>query len=142
MYYAYFHSTVSYSGQNSTDSTKIFKMQKRAIRIITGSKNRDSCRDLFHNLKISQFHSQYILSLLLVVVDNNSIYNLNSDIHNIYMGKIFNFHQPSANLSICIKRIHSLAIKMFNSLHQQQQFNTSLKHYLRSHSYSIGEYLR
>jgi hypothetical protein len=64
VYCAYFHSAmfcgIIFLG-NSTDSTKIFKMQKRAIRIITGSKNRYSCRDLFKNLKILLFHSQYIL---------------------------------------------------------------------------------
>jgi hypothetical protein len=44
VYYAYIHFAMSYGiilWRNSTYSTKIFKMQKRAIRIITGSKNRD-----------------------------------------------------------------------------------------------------
>jgi hypothetical protein len=48
VYYAY--SAMSYGiifWGNSTDNTKIFKIEKRAFRIITGSKNRDSCRDLF-----------------------------------------------------------------------------------------------
>jgi hypothetical protein len=43
-------------------------MQKRAIGIITGSKNRDPCRDLFKNWKILPLRSQHILSLLLFVV--------------------------------------------------------------------------
>jgi hypothetical protein len=69
--------------ENCTDSTKLFKMQKRAIRIIRESKNKDSFKDSFKNLKILPFHSQYILSHLLFVVDNKSMYNLNSDIHDI-----------------------------------------------------------
>jgi hypothetical protein len=36
---------------NSTDNTKIFKMQKRAIGIVTGSKKRVSCRNVIKNLK-------------------------------------------------------------------------------------------
>jgi hypothetical protein len=43
VYYAYFHSAMSYGiifSEISTDSTKIFKIQKRPIGIITGSKNR------------------------------------------------------------------------------------------------------
>jgi hypothetical protein len=32
---------------NSSNKQKIFKLQKRAIRIITGSTNKDSCRNLF-----------------------------------------------------------------------------------------------
>jgi hypothetical protein len=46
---AHLHSTMSYGiifWGNSTGITKIFIMLKRAIRIITGSKNRDFCRDL------------------------------------------------------------------------------------------------
>jgi hypothetical protein len=45
VYYAYFHSDMSYGiifWGNSTDSTKIFKIQKRAIRIIIGCKNRET----------------------------------------------------------------------------------------------------
>jgi hypothetical protein len=78
VYHAYFHSTMLYRiifWGNSTDSQKNFKMQKRAIRIITGSKNRDPCRDLFKNLKILPFYSQYIFSLLIFVTENKSMYN-------------------------------------------------------------------
>jgi hypothetical protein len=80
VYYPCFHSAMSYGiifWGNSTDSTKIFKIKKRAIRIITESKNRDSCRDLFKNLK----NIPVSLSLLLFVADNKSTYNLYSDIH-------------------------------------------------------------
>ena len=34
------------------------------------SKNRDSCRELFKNLKILPLHLQYIFSLLIFVVKN------------------------------------------------------------------------
>jgi hypothetical protein len=50
-------------------------------------------------LKILPLHSQYILSLLLFVIDNKNIYNSNSDIHNINTRQKLNFHQPSPNLS-------------------------------------------
>jgi hypothetical protein len=103
---------------NLTDSTKVFKMQKSGIVIITGCKTRDSCRDLFKNLKILPFHSQYILSLLLFVVNNKSMYNLNFDIHSINTRQKFNFHQHSPNVSLNEIRVHSFDIKVFNSLHQ------------------------
>jgi hypothetical protein len=69
-----------------------------AIRIITGSKNRDSCRDLFKNLKILPLHSQYILSLLLFVVGNKSMYNLNSDFHNINTRQKLNSTQVNSKI--------------------------------------------
>jgi hypothetical protein len=152
VYYAYFHSAKSYGiilWGNPTDITRIFKMQKRAIRIITGSRNRDSCRDLFKNLKILPFHSQYTLSFLLFAVGNKSTYNLNSDIHNINTRQKLNFHQHSSNLSLYQKGVHSFSMKVFNNLPQSlkkltdnsKQFKTALKHYLHTHSfYSIDEY--
>jgi hypothetical protein len=98
----------------STEGTKIFKMQKRAMRIITGSKNTDSCRDLSKNLKILPFQSQYILSLLLFVADNKGMHNLNSGIPNINTRQKLNFRQHSVNLSLHQREVHSFGIKTFN----------------------------
>ena len=50
VYFAYIHSIISYGvifGGNQPYSDKIFKVQKRVIRIITSSRTRDSCRELF-----------------------------------------------------------------------------------------------
>jgi hypothetical protein len=105
VYHTYFHSTVLYGiifWGNSTDSQKNFKMQKRVIRIITGSKNKDSCRNLLKNLKILPFYSQYTFSLLIFVIENKSIYNLNSDIYNINTRQKLTFniiHPPMSRSS-------------------------------------------
>ena len=73
VYYAYFHSIMNCGSifwGNCSHSAKNFKIQKNIIRMITGCRSRDSCRDLFMNLKIVSLQSQYILSLLLFVVNN------------------------------------------------------------------------
>jgi hypothetical protein len=65
IYFAYFHAVMSYGiifWGNSPHSISIFKLQKRAIRIITKSRSRDSCREFFKNLDILPFYSQYIFS--------------------------------------------------------------------------------
>jgi hypothetical protein len=56
------------------------------------------------------------------------------------MRQKFNFHQHSANQSLYKKGVHSLGIKVFNSLPQSlkknkknnniKQFKTALEHYL------------
>ena len=54
VYFAYVHSIQSYGitfWGNQPYSDKIFKIQKRAIRIITNSRMRDSCTELFKNWK-------------------------------------------------------------------------------------------
>jgi hypothetical protein len=143
VYHAYFHSTMLYGiifWGNSADSQTIFKMQKRAIRTIAGSKNRDLCRDLLKNLKILPFYSQYIFSLLIFVIENKSMYNLNSDIYNINTMQKFNFHQYSTNLALYQTGVYSFGIKVFSNLPQtlkmeidnNKQFKIALKQYLHT----------
>jgi len=62
-YFAYVHSIMSYGiifWRSQPHSEKIFKIQKRVIRIITNSRAKDSCRELFKKLEILPLYSQYI----------------------------------------------------------------------------------
>jgi hypothetical protein len=55
IYFAYFHSVMKYSiilGGNPSNGTKIFTLQNKIIRIMTGVKPRNSCRSLFNKLEI------------------------------------------------------------------------------------------
>jgi hypothetical protein len=55
VYYSYFHSLITYGiifWGNSSHRIHVFRLQKRVIRIITGSRPRDSCRQLFKKLGI------------------------------------------------------------------------------------------
>jgi len=54
--------------RNLSQSSTIFCMQKKAIRIMEGCGNRVSCRNLFKKLKILPLMSQYLLSLLMYMV--------------------------------------------------------------------------
>jgi len=85
---------------NSSRSTQVFRMQKKAIRIITGCGNRESCRNLFKELNILLLMSQYILSLLTFVSNNREQYFANSEIHNINIRHTSNLHLPRAHLNI------------------------------------------
>jgi len=60
---------------NSSHSSIIFRMQKKAITIIEGCGNEVSCRNLFKKLHILPLTSQYMLSLLMFVVQNNFFFN-------------------------------------------------------------------
>jgi len=78
IYYSYFHSILSYGiifWGNTPHSNLIFKMQKKAVRIMIGIRNRDSCREHFR--KILPVQSQYLLSLLLFVAENTDYFRLN-----------------------------------------------------------------
>ena len=59
---------------NSHYSNIIFRLQNRIIRNIVGLRGRDSCREYFKKLQMLPLQSQYMLSLLLFVVDNGDYY--------------------------------------------------------------------
>jgi hypothetical protein len=107
VYFAYFHAIMSYGiifWGNSTDSKKVFYIQKRIIRIMAGAKRRASCRELFKKFNSLPLASEFLLSLLSFVVDNMEKFQTNSDIHSISTRYRYNLHVPNSNLSKYIKK--------------------------------------
>jgi hypothetical protein len=83
VYYAYIHLSMNYDfifWGNSPYCINIFRLQKKAVRIITSTRNRDHGRYTFKALNILPFQSQYIFSLLCFVVMDLNQYKVNSDI--------------------------------------------------------------
>ena len=65
-----------------------------------GYKNKVSCRNLFRRLEILPFVSQYILLLMLFVVNNKILFTLNSENHTKGTRQSNNFYQPITNLTV------------------------------------------
>ena len=96
------HSIMSYGitfWGNQPYSDKIFKIQKRAIRIFTNSRMRDSYRELFKKLEILPLNSQYILSISMFVIKNKHLFHTNNQIHSILTRFTTNLHPPTAHLT-------------------------------------------
>jgi hypothetical protein len=82
------------------------------LRIITNSGNRETCRELFKNLKILPLYSQYMFSLLLFVVKKNTDqFKSNEEIHSINTRYNTNLHPPISNLVTFRKRAHCFGIR-------------------------------
>lgn len=76
-YHAQFHSLMSYGlilWGASTMASKIFLLQKRAIRAIEGVGQRTSCRPLFQKFKILTLPASYILTCLIYIHSNPDLY--------------------------------------------------------------------
>jgi hypothetical protein len=102
VYFAYFHAIMPYGiifRGNSTDSKKVFYIQKKIIRIMAGTKRRSSCRELFKKFNILPLVGKFLLSLSSFVMDNIEKFKTNSDIHNISTRYRHNLHVPNTNLS-------------------------------------------
>jgi hypothetical protein len=71
IYYSYFHSIMTYGlifWRSSTESIKIFRLQKRIIRIMVGYKRNQSCRELFRKLGILSLPSSIFFHYLYFLV--------------------------------------------------------------------------
>ena len=124
-------------------------MQKKAIRIKEGCRNRVSCRNLFKKLQILPLTSQYNLSLLMFAV-KKKLFSTNTENHNIETRQRNNLYLPQANLTIYQKEAYYLGIKIFNNLPweiknvagNQKKFKITLKKILYTYSfYTMVEYL-
>jgi len=152
VYFAYIHSIISYGiifWGNQPYSDKIFKIQKRVIRIITSSRTRDSCRELFKKLEILPLYSQYIYSISIFIIKNKHLFYRNNQIHSIHTRFKTNLHPPTANLTKFQKGVYYLAIKIFNNLSHEIKdlandillFQNALKRCLLANSfYNSKEY--
>jgi len=101
---------------NSTDNDEIFKLQKRAIRIMTNSSSRISCRGLFKELGILPLCSQFILLLALFVAKNREEFTINSDIHPHNTRSNTNLHPSLARLTKYQKGTYFSGITIYSCL--------------------------
>jgi hypothetical protein len=142
VYYSYFNAIITYGlpfWGNSPHSIQIFKMQKRIIRIMMGYRNRVSCRSLFKRLEILPFTSQYILSLMLFVINNKHLFILNSENHTKSTRQLNTLYHPVTNLTVYQRGVHYMCIKIFNNLppyikdisNNVKRFENCLKQFLR-----------
>jgi hypothetical protein len=119
IYFAYAHSIIAHGFAfwgNATNSKNVFIIQKRIIRNIMNVNSKASCRGLFKYLNILPSYSQYILSLLLLVVKNMHLFVLNTEIHVINTWQSINLHVPSIKLAKCKNGVYYMGIVIFNHL--------------------------
>jgi len=152
VYFAYVHSIITYGivfWGSSPYSKNIFKLQKRVIRIIMKVDIRVSCRELFKKLNILPLYLQYILSVLLLVVNNIDEFTINSDVHSIRTRLRFDLYPPLTRLTKYKKGIYYSGIKISNYLPQNiknlfrnvKKFKLTLKRFLSVGSfYTLEEY--
>jgi hypothetical protein len=108
IYRAFFHSATSYGTifwGNSWHSSIIFRIQRKAIRIMKGCENRILCRTLFKKLQILPLKSQNLLSLLMFVV-KKKLFSPNIAYPNMDNRQRNYLYLPQAKLTIYQKAVY------------------------------------
>jgi hypothetical protein len=83
---------------------------------MTGSRHITSCKHLFQSLGILTVPSQYILSLMNFVLQNQEKYTLNIEVHNFNTRNKLKLHKPVSSLTLYQKGVYNMSIRVFNKL--------------------------
>lgn len=147
-YFSLFHSHISYAiilWGNSCHTIKIFRLQKKAIRIIVNAGYRAHCRPLFISLGIMPLPCLFIYFSLLDIHKNVDSFERNSNFHNYRTRRADFLRPPKLRLNTSTKNSPNLelynilpnSIKLLN----YNYFKLKIKRVLLQHCfYSIDEF--
>jgi hypothetical protein len=119
IYNAHFHSIIKYEiivWGNSTNSGKIYTLQKKIIRIMAGTQPRNSCRSPFKQLEILPVPCQHILLLMDSIINNHENLNriLLCTISTQGMKKIF---KDKMSTCLIFKKVHFMLVSQFSTVY-------------------------
>ena len=119
VYHAYFHSIMTYGVMfwgRAADSSRVFILQKRAVRTILGMHPRDSCREVFKRLGILTLAGVYIWECLLFARKNLSNTPENADFHDHNTRNKHDIRTVKHRLTKVSNSFVCLSTRLFNKL--------------------------
>lgn len=149
-YFGHFHSLMMYGVEawgSSADLIRVFRIQKRALRVMMGSSAGATCRNLFRELNIMTLPCVYIWRLLLYAKRNFDAWpKLNKN--NYHTRNLYQLEVPRHRLTFFEGSPQYTAIKLMNKLSNQfklltyDRFKKETKQLLIQNSYySVAEFL-
>jgi hypothetical protein len=117
---------------------------------MVGVKPQHTCRELFKKLQILPLPCEYIFSLLILIINDQELFQANSAMHSVNTRNKHHLHRPVTNLTCFQKSAYYSGIKIFSNLpaslrnlmKEKVKFKGALKQYLNTHSfYSVDEFL-
>ena len=150
-YHALVQSHINYAilaWGNSPASKYVFKLQRRAVRVLGGLEYREDCRDTFISLAIMTLPSVYILELILYAHANRRDFLACADVHSHDTRNKHNIYLQRCRLSLTQRAPASMSQTIFNKLPTNlrvlpvNELKAVIKtHLLRNAFYSIEEFL-
>lgn len=151
VYYGLFHSNLRYGIMfwgASRSVNGLFIAQKKAIRLLSNLKYRESCRGHFKKLHVLTVHALYIYECLTYLIYNRTFFGSSMIQHAYETRSVDRYNVPSHKKNhiergpeyMCIKLYNQLpsSIKNLNSM----KFRKALKDFLiELEPYSIEEFL-
>lgn len=121
-YHGLFHSHLAYGlllWGHAAGCSQLLKLQKKVVRLMTWSGDREHCRPIFHRLDILTVISHYIMISLLHVHENLNLYNQRKEIHGYNTRNRTKLDVPRCRLSKSLDRFPNLALRCYNKLPEE-----------------------
>lgn len=106
-YFSYFHSVITYGiifWEDLSDSNKAFIIQRKVIQIMASAQKRWSCRILYKKSHVLPLASEYLLVLIMFIIDNLEMFQTYSEVYVFSTRYHHNHHRPATNLEVLPKR--------------------------------------
>lgn len=149
VYFSLMHSHLTYSvvhWGNSSSAVRLFRVQKKAMRLIANAGYYDHCQPIFKQFGVMPLPSLYIYYQLIEIHINSDRFCLNSAYHG-YPTRSSNLIRPN-NFKYKKTRDNSLDVSLYNVLPQHLRdmpvgrFKSALKRILKVNCfYSVQEYM-
>lgn len=154
VYFAHFESILRYGillwGNSSyLNYIRVFRIQKKALRIIANVDYRHTCRNLFKQMSIMTLASLYIYEAVLYVKCNLSKFPANNNVHSHNTRTWGHLHRYNCRLGVKHNSIFVVGIKLYNNLplflrniNDLLKFKLAVKKFFSVNSfYDVNEFL-
>ena len=148
LYYSFIYPYLTYcvevwGGASDCYISSIFKLQKRAIRILASANYRAHTKPIFDRFEILTLHKIYIYQIALFMFNYNSgmlpdifysIFTKNKDIHNYETRQRHKLHVQKAKITLYQRSIKYIGVNIWNYFVDKLHTNCSIyvyKHHLK-----------
>ena len=119
VYFAHIHSHLSYGALlwgNQKYSIKLFRIQKKAVRLMCGLPQRSNCINSFKDLQIMTLPNLFVFQCVLYIKENYSQYTEHGTCHEYYTRGRDNLMVTYCRLAKTHKSFTNISVKLFNSI--------------------------
>ena len=152
IYFAHFHSLLSYGiifWGHFSNCIRIFRIQKRILRLMVGIKPSVSCKSYFRSLNILTLQSVYIHEVLVQMYIQINMHQTNLQIHDHNTRNKANFHITHHRTKLFEHSFHYNGIHLYNKLPDHiktaktiEEFKREVRKMLLTNCfYTVNEYL-
>ncbi|KAJ2939970.1 hypothetical protein O0L34_g6675 [Tuta absoluta] len=118
-YYGYFNSISMYAidlWANAAERDRVFRLQKRAVRIMCGAEWDHPAKELFIKMKILTLPSLYILEVAKYVRQNIEQFQTHGDTHSRNTRQRHNLWHPKVRLAKYKKSLNIIGPRLYNKI--------------------------